>query len=307
MRGNPDEKLCFGLRVENVSTCITTCKKAAPPPVPPRTTSKPYISVTVQSSTESAQDTYLDSQDRKSEANSQSGRSNSSDSLDSTRASGLAKGHRGPPPVAAPRDPPAPASPPRDAKHDTLRGAKGTLTAEEPRADLVPRRKLSSIGIQVDCIQPAPKEETPPLAPPLTRFQSIGVQVEDGWQLTHSNSMATKQETDSDTTQEVPNSTPAKPSEKTMVNSACQSNDSPGPHPHGNGEGAGPGGGSSRQMSSRTATRSSSSSFSESLDPALDPSSLPPPDPWLESGNGSTPCGTAQPGAPPAAETATGS
>lgn len=136
-----------------VSTCITTCKKAAPPPVPPRTTSKPYISVTVQSSTESAQDTYLDGQDRKSEANSQSGRSNSSDSLDSARASSLAKGHRGPPPpVAAARDPPAPASPPHHhaQQHDTLRSIKGTLTAEQPRTDPAPpRRKLSSIGIQV--------------------------------------------------------------------------------------------------------------------------------------------------------------
>lgn len=40
-----------------VSSCITTYKKT-PPPVPPRTStcsSKPYISITAQSSTESAQ------------------------------------------------------------------------------------------------------------------------------------------------------------------------------------------------------------------------------------------------------------
>uniref|UniRef100_A0A3B5MVQ0 Discs, large (Drosophila) homolog-associated protein 4b n=1 Tax=Xiphophorus couchianus TaxID=32473 RepID=A0A3B5MVQ0_9TELE len=43
-----------------------------------------------------------------------------------------------------------------------------------------------------------------------------------------------------------------------------------------------------RQILNRSTTRSSSSSFSESLDPALDPSSLPPPDPWLDSGNGSS-------------------
>ncbi|XP_055229427.1 disks large-associated protein 4 isoform X6 [Gorilla gorilla gorilla] len=48
------------------SSCLVAYKKT-PPPVPPRTTSKPFISVTVQSSTESAQDTYLDSQDHKSE------------------------------------------------------------------------------------------------------------------------------------------------------------------------------------------------------------------------------------------------
>ncbi|XP_036386805.1 disks large-associated protein 4 isoform X2 [Megalops cyprinoides] len=290
--------------VLEVSTCITTCKKTAPPPVPPRTTSKPYISVTVQSSTESAQDTYLDSQERKSEANSQSGRSNSSDSLDSARASSLAKGHRGPAPAPAPAPGPAPVAtprepppPPDEPQHDALKSAKGTLTAEEPRAEIVPRRKLSSIGIQVDCVQAVQKAEE---TPPLTRFQSIGVQVEDSWQLSRSSSMASKQETDSDT-QDLHN---ARPAEKTTANSACQSTDCPTPphhrHPHppqGNGEG----GAGARQPPSCTATRSSSSSFSESLDPALDPSSLPPPDPWLESGNGSAPCGPTQPGASAAA------
>ncbi|XP_036388398.1 disks large-associated protein 4-like isoform X2 [Megalops cyprinoides] len=259
-----------------ISTCITTCKKT-PPPVPPRTTSKPFISVTVQSSTESAQDNYLDNQDRKSEANSQSGLSNSSDSLTSTRASSLAKG----PPAAAPRVPPAPSSPPEEPQHAILKTTTCALTTEELQADPLPKRKLSSIGIQVDCIQPFEKQETPPL----TRFQSIGVQVEEGWQLSRSSSMASKQETDLDT-QDL-----AKPSEKHVMNSASQSTDSPVHRPQGNGEGVVP-----QVLSNRT--RSSSSSFSESLDPALDPSSLPPPDPWLESGNGSAPPGPAPPGAP---------
>ncbi len=48
-----------------VSSCITTYKKT-PPPVPPRTStcstaSKPYISITAQSSTESAQVLHTDS------------------------------------------------------------------------------------------------------------------------------------------------------------------------------------------------------------------------------------------------------
>ncbi|KTF73460.1 hypothetical protein cypCar_00049614 [Cyprinus carpio] len=153
---------------------MTSCKRVAPPPVPPRTTSKPFISVTVQSSTESAQDCYPD---RKSEVNSQSGRSNSSDSLDS-----LAKGSRPQLPVAPPREPQIPAAvvispnPLRESHHEQLKGE--ALTADEPPVDPVPRRKLSSIGIQVDCIQEIQaKVETPPLA----RFQSIGVQVEDGW------------------------------------------------------------------------------------------------------------------------------
>ncbi|XP_067361167.1 disks large-associated protein 4 isoform X5 [Channa argus] len=288
-----------------VSTCITNCRKAAPPPVPPRTTSKPYISVTVQSSTESAQDNYLDQQDRRSEVNSQSSHahSNSSDSLDSTRANSLARGIPRPPhiiatPIATPREPVAPttANVSTDTsdsvvQHESLKSGfkKGNLVAEEPLVAPVPRRKLSSIGIQVDCIEEVPREETPPLA----KFQSIGVQVEDGWQLNRSSSMASKQETDSDT-QDIPvisHITNAKHTEKkVMVNSASQSMSStPGQDSLDNGDvtrdtSSPP---PPRQILNRSTTRSSSSSFSESLDPALDPSSLPPPDPWLESGNGS--------------------
>ncbi|XP_023180712.1 disks large-associated protein 4-like isoform X6 [Xiphophorus maculatus] len=289
-----------------VSTCITSCKKAAPPPVPPRTTSKPYISVTVQSSTESAQDNYLDQQDRRSEVNSQSSHahSNSSDSLDSTRANSLARGIPRPPhiipiPIATPREPIIPST--ANASTETSDSAvhneslksgssKGNLAAEEPFVAPLPRRKLSSIGIQVDCIQEVPREETPPLA----RFQSIGVQVEDGWQLSRSSSMASKQETDSDTQDisAISHISIAKTFEKkVMVNSASQSMSSlPGQDSLDNGDQTGntsspppP-----RQILNRSTTRSSSSSFSESLDPALDPSSLPPPDPWLDSGNGSS-------------------
>ncbi|XP_047203239.1 disks large-associated protein 4 isoform X3 [Girardinichthys multiradiatus] len=291
------------LPTHTVSTCITSCKKVAPPPVPPRTTSKPYISVTVQSSTESAQDNYLDQQDRRSEVNSQSSHahSNSSDSLDSTRANSLARGIPRPPhiipiPVATPRDPIIPSTANASTEtsdsvvhNETLKSgsSKGNLAAEEPFVVQVPRRKLSSIGIQVDCIQEVPREETPPLA----KFQSIGVQVEDGWQLSRSSSMASKQETDSDTQDisAISHISIAKNFEKKiMVNSASQSMSSPpGQYSLDNGE---PTGDSSppppRQILNRSTTRSSSSSFSESLDPALDPSSLPPPDPWLDSGNG---------------------
>ncbi|XP_070758255.1 disks large-associated protein 4 isoform X2 [Enoplosus armatus] len=293
------------LPTRTVSTCITTCKKAAPPPVPPRTTSKPYISVTVQSSTESAQDNYLDQQDRRSEVNSQSSHahSNSSDSLDSTRANSLARGIPRPPhiiptPIATPREPIAPATTNASTgtsdpvvQHESLKSGlnKGNLQAEEPLVAPVPRRKLSSIGIQVDCIQEVPREETPPLA----KFQSIGVQVEDGWQLSRSSSMASKQETDSDT-QDIPvisHINNAKHFEKkVMVSSASQSMSSPpGQDYLDNGDTTGDTSSPPppRQILNRSTTRSSSSSFSESLDPALDPSCLPPPDPWLESGNGS--------------------
>ncbi len=139
--------VCFFLSVSAVSTCMTSCKKVAPPPVPPRTTSKPFISVTVQSSTESAQDCYPDHHDRKSEANSQSGRSNSSDSLDS-----LAKGSRPQRPVAPAREPQITAAvvispnPLRESHHEQVKGE------DKPPVDPVPRRKLSSIGIQVSLL-----------------------------------------------------------------------------------------------------------------------------------------------------------
>ncbi|XP_024126561.1 disks large-associated protein 4 isoform X5 [Oryzias melastigma] len=299
----PSDSTVRTYSTSTVSTCITTSKKAAPPPVPPRTTSKPFISVTVQSSTESAQDNYLDQQDRRSEVNSQSSHahSNSSDSLDSTRANSLARGIPRPPhiiatPVATTRE--AAASRTANASTETSDSgvqneflksgsSKGSLTAEEVFIPPVPRRKLSSIGIQVDCIQEVPREETPPPA----KFQSIGVQVEDGWQLSRSSSMASKQETDSDTQDfsisSLINHTKST-EKKVMVSSASQSMSSP-PRIDSldNGE---PSGDTSpppppRQILNRSTTRSSSSSFSESLDPALDPSSLPPPDPWLDSGN----------------------
>lgn len=106
--------------------------------------------------------------------------------------------------------------------------------------------------------------------------------------------MASKQDTDSDT-QDVPvifHSNYAKTTEKKiMVNSASQSMSSPpgqGSLDNGDTTGDTSSPPPPRQILNRSTTRSSSSSFSESLDPALDPSSLPPPEPWLESGNGSS-------------------
>ncbi|NWZ64621.1 DLGP4 protein, partial [Acrocephalus arundinaceus] len=127
------------LPTNSSSSCLVAYKKT-PPPVPPRTTSKPFISVTVQSSTESAQDTYLDSQDHKSEVTSQSGLSNSSDSLDSTRTPSVTRGSV----VTPARD-----TPELPQKNATLKSDKGTLTNEEPKVENIPKRKLSSIGIQV--------------------------------------------------------------------------------------------------------------------------------------------------------------
>ncbi|NXA41528.1 DLGP4 protein, partial [Eudromia elegans] len=249
------------------SSCLVAYKKT-PPPVPPRTTSKPFISVTVQSSTESAQDTYLDSQDHKSEVTSQSGLSNSSDSLDSTRTPSVTRGSV----VTAAREAPEGAQ-----KNATLKSDKGTLTSEEPKAENVPKRKLSSIGIQVDCLQPVAKEEPPP---PVTKFQSIGVQVEDEWRNSHSRSMSSKQDTDSDTQE--PNNSSCKSSERSLAE-CPQHNNSVSVD-------------ASTRQPAKPSQIKRNLSYGDSSDPALEPSSLPPPDPWLETSS-TSPSEPAQPGA----------
>ncbi|XP_061865252.1 disks large-associated protein 4 isoform X4 [Colius striatus] len=251
----------------NSSSCLVAYKKT-PPPVPPRTTSKPFISVTVQSSTESAQDTYLDSQDPKSEVTSQSGLSNSSDSLDSTRTPSVTRGSG----AAPARD-----TPELPQKNATLKSDKGTLTSEEPKVENIPKRKLSSIGIQVDCLQPVTKEE--PL-PPATKFQSIGVQVEDEWRNSHSHSMSSKQDTDSDTQE--PNNSSCKSSERSLAE-CPQHNNSVGVD-------------TTTRQPAKPSQIKRNLSYGENNDPALEPSSLPPPDPWLETSS-TSPSEAPQPGA----------
>ncbi|XP_031983298.1 LOW QUALITY PROTEIN: disks large-associated protein 4 [Corvus moneduloides] len=254
------------LPTNSSSSCLVAYKKT-PPPVPPRTTSKPFISVTVQSSTESAQDTYLDSQDHKSEVTSQSGLSNSSDSLDSTRTPSVTRGSV----VTPARD-----TPELPQKNATLKSDKGTLTNEEPKVENIPKRKLSSIGIQVDCLQPVAKEEPPP---PATKFQSIGVQVEDEWRNSHSRSMSSKQDTDSDTQE--PNNSSCKSSERSLAE-CPQHNNSVGVD-------------ASTRQPAKPSQIKRNLSYGENNDPALEPSSLPPPDPWLESSS-TSPSEPAQPG-----------
>ncbi|KAI5616936.1 disks large-associated protein 1 isoform X2 [Silurus asotus] len=70
----------------SVSSCITTYKKT-PPPVPPRSSTKPFISITAQSSTESAQDAYMDGPGhRHGDTALHSALSNSTESIDSMKA-----------------------------------------------------------------------------------------------------------------------------------------------------------------------------------------------------------------------------
>ncbi|XP_034551705.1 disks large-associated protein 4 isoform X2 [Notolabrus celidotus] len=286
--------------ITGYSSKTQVSNRRAPPPVPPRTTSKPLISVTLQSSTESAQDIYLDQQDRGSEANSQSGRSNSSDSLCSIRTGSLARVPRPlPVPIPVPVVTPAPAAatvPPVPAPRDlhsttptpttTTISASTISTSSQPQHDTLsfgatleqpptaPRRKLSSIGIQVDCILPVLREEPLPLTVPL-KFQSIGVQVENGRPLSRDSSMASRQNTEAEP-QEPQDAAPTENNTANCTNSKTENTSAP-----------------SRQdkaMEQQLLKQSSVSSRiptspPETLDPALDPSSLPPPDPSLETGN----------------------
>ncbi|XP_055508674.1 disks large-associated protein 4-like isoform X2 [Leucoraja erinacea] len=246
------------MQTNTMSSCITTYKKT-PPPVPPRTTSKPFISVTVQSSTESAQDTYLDNQDHKSDINSQSGLSNSSDSLDSARALNSTKTGSVSIPLREQSE--------SHHRNATVTTDIGSLVSEDPKLETLPKRKLSSIGIQVDCSPNLIKEQDSHL---INKFQSIGIQVEDEWHLSRSSTMMSKQETDSDT-QECSNATAG------SQDISNQFSDSNQHHHISNSEP------SVRQHAKSSQTKNKAFAYSDNLDPALDPSSLPPPEPWLES------------------------
>ncbi|KAM7090767.1 disks large-associated protein 4 isoform 5-T5 [Ciconia maguari] len=247
------------LPTNSSSSCLVAYKKT-PPPVPPRTTSKPFISVTVQSSTESAQDTYLDSQDHKSEVTSQSGLSNSSDSLDSTRTPSVTRGS-----VVTP----ARETPELPQKNATLKSDKGTLTSEEPKVENIPKRKLSSIGIQVWNTCEASQVEFCYL---MFAF--------DLSRNSHSRSMSSKQDTDSDT-QELNNSS-CKSSERSLAE-CPQHNNSVGVD-------------ATTRQPAKPSQIKRNLSYGENNDPALEPSSLPPPDPWLETSS-TSPSEPTQPGA----------
>lgn len=263
--------------------------------------------MTVQSSTESAQDTYLDQQDRGSEANSQSGRSNSSDSLCSIRTGSLAKGTR-PPPVPVPAAAPAPAvgsvhpvPAPRDlppttantvtttttststqSQNDTL---SVSITVEQPPT--ATKRKLSSIGIQVDCILPVLREEPLSLTAPL-KFQSIGVQVENGRPLSRDSSMASRQNTECEP-QEPQDAAPTENNTANCTNSQTVNASAPNRQDKAMEQ---------QPLKNSSAPSRISTSPPETLDPALDPSSLPPPDPSLETANCSSHGDAVQPSTP---------
>lgn len=135
---NPCRNQCLCFRCLPVSSCITTYKKT-PPPVPPRTTTKPFISITAQSSTESAQDAYMDGQGQRGDIISQSGLSNSTESLDSMKALTAAI-------EAANAQIHGPASQHMGNNAATTSAA---VTAEDRKKDHFKKNRCLSVGIQV--------------------------------------------------------------------------------------------------------------------------------------------------------------
>ncbi|XP_069424458.1 disks large-associated protein 1 isoform X8 [Ovis canadensis] len=232
---------------------------------PPRTTTtvRTIQSSTAQSSTESAQDAYMDGQGQRGDIISQSGLSNSTESLDSMKAltaaieaanaqiHGPASQHMG-----------------NNATTATTAAAMATVAAEDRKKDHFKKNRCLSIGIQVDDAE-EPDKTGGNKAP--SKFQSVGVQVEEEKcfrRFTRSNSVTTAVQADLDFHDNLENSL-----------ESIEDNSCPGPV--------------ARQFSRDASTSTVSIQGSgnhyhacavdEDFDADFDPSILPPPDPWIDS------------------------
>ncbi|XP_077409176.1 discs large associated protein 2b isoform X4 [Vanacampus margaritifer] len=138
--------------------------KKTPPPVPPRATTKPLISVTAQSSTESTQDAYQEGRQPRGGlwTTDSLGRPiySSMDSLDSSKAVTMAMES------AAPK------------RHASLGSHTSIQTCDKAvlvsKAEEYLKTPRSSIGIQVETVTDSETESKG-----LPQFHSIGIQVED--------------------------------------------------------------------------------------------------------------------------------
>ncbi|XP_040130786.1 disks large-associated protein 1 isoform X15 [Ictidomys tridecemlineatus] len=241
---------------------------------PPRTTTtvrtiqsstgviKLSSAVEAQSSTESAQDAYMDGQGQRGDIISQSGLSNSTESLDSMKAltaaieaanaqiHGPASQHMG-----------------NNTAAVTATTTIATVTTEDRKKDFKKNRCLS-IGIQVDDAE-EPDKAAENKAP--SKFQSVGVQVEEEKcfrRFTRSNSVTTAVQADLDFHDNLENSM-----------ESIEDNSCPGPM--------------ARQFSRDASTSTVSIQGSgnhyhacaadDDFDTDFDPSILPPPDPWIDS------------------------
>ncbi|XP_041101337.1 disks large-associated protein 1-like isoform X1 [Polyodon spathula] len=251
------------IQSSTVSSCITTYKKT-PPPVPPRTTTKPFISITAQSSTESAQDAYMDGQGQRGDI-SQSGLSNSTESIDSMKALTAAI-------EAANAQVHGPAS--QHVSNSTVTITSTSVIAseesahlsEESKKEVLRKSQCLSIGIQVDGPDDSPYVEENYFS---NKFQSVGIQVEEercSRRFTRSNSVTTAVQADLGA----------------ILDGLVESPETEPP----------PSSSVSRQFSRDASTSTVSIQGSgnhyhacavdNDLDTGFDPSILPPPDPWID-------------------------
>ncbi|XP_040826514.1 disks large-associated protein 1 isoform X10 [Ochotona curzoniae] len=231
---------------------------------PPRTTTtvRTIQSSTAQSSTESAQDAYMDGQGQRGDIISQSGLSNSTESLDSMKALTAAI-------EAANAQIHGPASQHMGNNTATVTTTTtiATVTTEDRKKDFKKNRCLS-IGIQVDDADEPDKAGENKAA---SKFQSVGVQVEEEKcfrRFTRSNSVTTAVQADLDFHDNLENSL-----------ESVEDNSCPGPM--------------ARQFSRDASTSTVSIQGSgnhyhacaadDDFDTDFDPSILPPPDPWIDS------------------------
>ncbi|XP_062337882.1 disks large-associated protein 1 isoform X2 [Osmerus eperlanus] len=270
------------IQSSTVSSCITTYKKT-PPPVPPRTStcssssplaalsSKPFISITAQSSTESAQDAYMEGSGHRGDMTIQSALSNSTESIDSMKALTAAI-------EAANAQVHGPAS--QHVSNSTITIsttaapalARSPQLSDDPRKEALHKGRCLSIGIQVD----GPEEVLD--LDDQSKFQSVGVQVEDerGYRrFMRSNSVTAAVQADLDFP-ELLDSPPLLDSPDTdlpsLPSSGCVS------HQY------------SRDAATSTVSIQGSGNHyhactSDDYEDVVgfDPSILPPPDPWIDS------------------------
>ncbi|XDV43221.1 hypothetical protein PO909_011738 [Leuciscus waleckii] len=153
-------------------TPSTPTYKRTPPPVPPRSTSKPLISITAQSSTESTQDAYHEGQLARGGLWGSDGLSlslgralyNSTDSLDSAKAVTIAM-------EAAAMAMAGKRHPSTDSHSSVMTCDKAVLVS---RAEEYLKTPRSSIGIQVEAATDSECESKGS-----REYQSVGIQVED--------------------------------------------------------------------------------------------------------------------------------
>uniref|UniRef100_G3TWN0 DLG associated protein 2 n=1 Tax=Loxodonta africana TaxID=9785 RepID=G3TWN0_LOXAF len=234
-----------------VAISYTNYKKT-PPPVPPRTTSKPLISVTAQSSTESTQDAYHDSRTQRISPWPQDGRGlyNSTDSLDSNKAMNLALES-----AAAQRQ----AS---ESQGGSARTSDKAILVSKAEEFLKSRR--SSIGIQVETAADSDTESRG-----LREYHSVGVQVEDEkrhGRFKRSNSVTAGVQADLELE--------GFPGHITMEDKGLQFGSSFQRHS----EPSTP----TQYGAVRTVRTQGLFSYREDYRTQVDTSNLPPPDPWLE-------------------------